>query len=212
MAHPGSLRDQAVARSVSERRDAADAAVGHLLQAAKDLIRDTGSVDLSLRELLDRAGVGTRLFYRHFESKETFLLVLLEDLFNELSAHIADAMAGARGPRRKVSAWVRGVLDQSQPDIAALGRPLLIHAARLNSLYPESYRAVGLKLIEMLTDAITAGVATGEFHSSDPRADARAGFFLTLSVMQSHVLEGTTVSRAEATAITGFILRALQAG
>lgn len=211
MAHQGSLRDQAVARSIADRRDAADAAVEHLLQAAQDLIRETGSVDLSLRELLDKAGVGTRLFYRHFESKETFLLVLLEELFNELSAHIADAMAAARGPRRKVSAWVRGVLDQTAPDIAALGRPLLVHAPRLNSLYPEAYRAVGLTLIEMLTDAIAAGVATGEFHSSDPRGDARAAFFLTLSVMQSHVLEGTTASRSEAAAITGFILRALQA-
>jgi len=208
-AEPSPLRRDAVARGLADRHAAADAAVGQLLEIAQRQIRREGTVDLSLRELLDEAGIGTRWFYRHFESKEAFLLVMLEDLFTHLAEYLCRAMESASTPRHSVIAWINGVLDQAEPDVAELGRPLLVHAARLNEQFPAAYRAVGHAMLAPLTAAISAGVTDGTLRSADSAADARAIFFLTLSIMQSHVLERTTCSPQERAAIADFALRAL---
>ncbi|MGX9787690.1 TetR/AcrR family transcriptional regulator [Mycobacterium sp. MMS18-G62] len=208
-AEPAPLRRDAVARGLADRQAAADAAVGQLLQIAQRQIRRDGTVDLSLRELLDEAGIGTRWFYRHFESKEAFLLVMLEDLFTDLAEYLRRAMDHAGAPRDRVIAWINGVLDQAEPSVAELGRPLLAHAARLNQQFPAAYRAVSHAMLAPLTAAIAAGIADDTLRSADSAADARAIFFMTLSIMQSHVLEGTTCSEQERAGIADFALRAL---
>ena len=208
-AEPTSLRRDAVARGLADRTAAADAMLGQLVQVARRQVRRAGTIDLSLRELLDEAGIGTRWFYRHFESKEAFLLVMLEDLFTDLAEYLTQATDSAGTPRDRVIAWINGVLDQAEPAVAELGRPLLVHAARLNKLFPEAYRAVGHAMLAPLTASISAGAADGTLHSADSPSDARAIFFLTLSLMQSHVLEGTTCSAQERSAIADFALRAL---
>lgn len=208
-AEPTPLRREAVARGLADRRSAADAVVDQLLGIAQRQIRRDGTIDVSLREVLGEAGVGTRWFYRHFESKEAFLLVMLEDLFTGLAEYLTGAMDSACTPQDRVVAWVNGVLDQAEPSIADLGRPLLVHAPRLNQQFPAAYRAVGQAMLAPLAAAICAGAAEGTLRSADSAADARAIFFLTLSIMQSHVLEGTTCSAPERAAIADFALRAL---
>ncbi len=205
------LRRDAVARGLADQRAAADGGIDRLLRVAQELIRREGTVDLSLRELIDQAGVGTRFFYRHFEGKEAFLLVLLEDLFRSLSSALERAIADAPDARHAVIAWVGVMLDQADPEIAALGRPLLVQAARLNQQFPDAYRAVGQAILAPLADTIGTGVADGTLRSNNAAADARAAFFLALSVMQSHVMEGTTPSLQERADIAGFVLRALGA-
>jgi AcrR family transcriptional regulator len=212
MGEPGSLRREAIDRGLAERRAAAGLTVSQLLHAAHRLIRRDGSIDLPLRDILDEAGVGTRFFYRHFGSKESFLLVLLQDLFDQLADHVARSVDAAPDPRHGVIAWVNGVLDQAEPETASLGRPLLVHGARLNHQFPEAYHAVDHTLMRLLTVLIEDGVASGIFDSPKPHADARAIFLLSLSTMQAHVLSGTTASFEERDHISGFALRALGAG
>jgi AcrR family transcriptional regulator len=212
MGEPGSLRWKAIDRGLAERRAAAGLTVGQLLQAAQRLIRRDGNIDLPLRDILDEADVSTRFFYRHFGSKESFLLVLLQDLFDQLADHVAQSVGAATDPHCGIIAWVNGVLDHAEPETASLGRPLLVHGARLNHQFPEAYHAVDHALMRLLTGVIEDGVARGIFHSPKPHADARAIFLLSLSVMQAHVLSGTTASLEERDHISGFALRALGAG
>lgn len=209
MAQTGSLRNEAVDRGLAERRAAAGVAVGQLLQAAQRLIRRDGNIDLPLRDILDEAGIGTRFFYRHFDSKESFLLVLLQDLFDRMADHLAESVRTAPDSRDAVIAWINGVLDHAEPETASLGRPLLVHGARLNHQFPEAYRAVDHRLMRLLTVVIEEGRAAGIFHSQNPHADARAIFCLSLSVMQAHVLSGTTASLEERDHVSNFALRAL---
>jgi AcrR family transcriptional regulator len=211
MAEPGSLRREAVDRGLAERRAAAGIAVGQLLQAAQRMIRRDGSIDLPIREIIEEAGVGTRFFYRHFDSKESFLLVLLQDLFDQIADHVTQSVSAAPDPRHGLIAWVCGLLDYAEPETASLGRPLLVHGARLNHQFPEAYHAVDHALMRLLTAVIEDGVGKGIFHSPRPHADARAIFLLSLSVMQAHVLAGTTASPEERDHISGFALRALGA-
>lgn len=205
------LRRAAVARALGDRPAGADAEVTRILEGAYRLIRRDGQMEPSVRDLLAEVGLANRSFYRHFPTKDDLLLVMVEDLQSRLTVFLAERMADQRNPVERVRAWVLGVLEQAvDPDTATLGRPFLVHGPRLQDAYPEIYRATGALLLDLLEEAITSGVAARKLRSRDPRADARAIFHLTMSVMQSHVLDRTRPSQPEQAAVLDFALRALR--
>lgn len=60
-----------------------------LLEAARDLIADTGCSGLNVRQVSDKAGVNLGMFHYHFKTKDAFCRQLLdafyEDFFKELT-------------------------------------------------------------------------------------------------------------------------------
>ncbi|MCW2622300.1 MAG: hypothetical protein JWL64_1902 [Frankiales bacterium] len=214
MAHSESappLRRAAVARALATRQAGAEAEVTRILEGAYRLIRRDGTVEPRLRDLLAEVGLANRSFYRHFSTKDDFLLVMIEDLQARLAVFVTERMAGCSSPLERVTTWIDSVLEQAvDEDSATLGRPFLVNGARLQEAYPDVYRSSGYALLEPLETAITEAVAAGQLHSPDPRADARVVFHLVLSVMQSHVLDRTAPSPEEHAAVLGFALRAMR--
>jgi AcrR family transcriptional regulator len=207
----GPLRQAAVARALHIRRTGAQAEVTRILEGAYRLIRRDGTVEPSMRDLLTEIGISTRSFYRHFPAKDDFLLVLVEDLQARLTATIAQRMAAEPEPAARVREWLLGILDQAvDPETAVLGRPFVVQAARLREAYPDVYRTTGVALLGLLQRAIDDAVDAGHLHSSNPRADARVIFHLTMAVMQSHVLDRTIPTQSEQDAVLDFAFRALR--
>jgi AcrR family transcriptional regulator len=205
------LRQAAAARALSERQASHAAEVTSLIEAAYRLIRRQGVVEPGVREVVAEAGLANRSFYRHFATKDEFWLVLLEDILIRLTGMVAEAMEAQAEPVGRVKAWMATVLDQAvDPDTFLVGRPFLLHGARLREAYPEVYRAIGSALLDLLEGAIREAAESGQVHSPDPRADARSIFHLALSTMQSHVLDRTVPSASERAAVIGFALRALR--
>lgn len=205
------LRRAAVARSLATRQAGAAAEVALLLDAAYRLIRRDSVVEPRMREVLAEAGLATRAFYRYFQSKDEFLLVLLEDLQARLVAATEAAMAVHDSPLDRVRAWVLTVLDQAvDEDSRTLGRPFLVHGARLREAYPGVYRSSATALIDLLELAIREAAVAGELRSADPHTDARAIFHLVMNVMQSHVLDRTIPPPEEHESVLDFALRALR--
>ncbi|MFY9983867.1 MAG: TetR/AcrR family transcriptional regulator [Chthoniobacterales bacterium] len=59
-----------------------------LLQAAADLLEQTGAAGLALRQLAERAGLSRQAPYNHFADKETLLSELVRNGFDRLSREI----------------------------------------------------------------------------------------------------------------------------
>lgn len=57
-----------------------------LRQAFMDLINEHSYEDISVRAITQRAGVGNKTFYRHYQDKETLLYAILGDLLLEAQA------------------------------------------------------------------------------------------------------------------------------
>jgi AcrR family transcriptional regulator len=200
-----------VARALATRQAGAEAEVTRILEGAYRLIRRDGTVEPRLRDLLAEVGLANRSFYRHFSTKDAFLLVMLEDLQSRLAAFVTERMAGCTEPVDRVRAWIDSVLEQAvDEESATLGRPFLVHGARLQEAYPAVYRGSGHALLQPLEVAIADAVSAGQLHSTDPRADARVVLHLVLSVMQSHVLDRTVPSPEEHAAVLSFALRAMR--
>jgi AcrR family transcriptional regulator len=205
------LRRAAVARALADRQAGAELEVTRILEGAYRMIRRDGVVEPGVRELLAEVGLSNRSFYRHFATKDEFLLVLLEDIQGRLTADLAARMAVHAQPQARIRAWVLGVLDQAvDPATATLGRPFLVHGPRLQEAYPDVYRATGAELLGLLEGAIRDAVADGRVVSADPHGDARAIFHLVFSVMQSHVLGRTAPATSEQEALLDFAVRALR--
>lgn len=204
------LRLAAATRALAQRQAQHSTEVTRLIEAAFRLIRRQGVVEPGVREVVAEAGLPNRSFYRHFATKDEFWLVLLEDNLAHLTADVAKAMQAASDPLQQVEAWMLTIFSQAtDPEAIAVGRPFLMHGARLRDAHPEVYRATGSALLDLLEQAIHDAAASGLVRSDDARGDARAIFNLCLSVMQSHVLDRTLPSPNEQARVMGFAFRAL---
>ena len=73
-----------------------------LLDVALDEFARRGYHETSMNDVADAAGVTKPVLYQHFGSKRELYLELLQDVGGRLERDIADATAGARGPREQV--------------------------------------------------------------------------------------------------------------
>ncbi|HEX4244594.1 MAG TPA: TetR/AcrR family transcriptional regulator [Acidimicrobiales bacterium] len=203
---------RAITRAVSDRYRAAAEDVDRIIEAAYRVVERMGKVDPRLRDILDEAGLSTEAFYRHFESKDELLLVLLADGRHRLAGYLAHRMDKADDPLGRVRAWIEGVLAQAvDPVAASRTRPFLTSLNRLTEQYPDEQRSSAQVLVELLRHALEAAADAGLVADSDPSRDALAVYQLVISVMEAHILAGTKPSTGDIEHLVTFSLRAVGA-
>ncbi len=208
---PRPLVARAVARSLSDRVAAATQEVEQLVEATYRIISRDGAVDPRVRDILLESGLSTQAFYRHFRSKDDLLLVLLDDGRRRLADYLQHRIEQARGADAQLRAWISGLLAQAaNPEAAERTRPFIMTMPRLREAFPAEHDESEAVLVGLLTGVIKAGVAAGTMASRHPARDAMAIYRMTLGVMEAHLLARTAPSRAEATHLASFALRALQ--
>jgi AcrR family transcriptional regulator len=114
-----------------------------LLAAARELLAEQG-VDVSLREVARRAGVGVGTLYRHFPTREELVDAVLEDAFAEFLAATREAEAAQ-------DAWtgLTGLIE----------RALLLHAHNRGLRDVVETRAHGRERSEAMRREYAAAVA-----------------------------------------------------
>src|SRR6476646_2371493 len=82
-------RQRAVARSLNAARSRAEQRVQRFLDAAFALIDETGSTELTIKEVIDRSKQSLRAFYQYFDGKDELLLALFEETVHEATDDLA---------------------------------------------------------------------------------------------------------------------------
>lgn len=176
---------------------------GILLDAGFRLLRARGYGALSVSDVLAAAGVSTRSFYRHFDSKEALLRALLDREVEAVANYLGDATQGTSDPVSAVEAWIDRFLDTFfDPRRAA--RSGLFTTPAVLAAFPlaSEHRAIRSKLCRSLADALREGHATGVLVSEDAEGDAMRIFGLvTASVV------GPGSSRKQRDAVRSQVLR-----
>jgi AcrR family transcriptional regulator len=202
-----SLARRAIERSVADRQERYEREVRRIMEAAYELIEQTGTLEPSLRDILAHAGLSTQGFYRYFQSKDELMLVLLDEGRRRLVEYLAHRMQTERSPRERVKAWIGGVLAQaSEPHAAARSRPFVANEDRLAQLFPAEQQASVDMLVDLLAGALSDAVAESE----DPeqiRRDAEAIFRLTFATLQAHLIRGTRPTAQSVDELSRFCLR-----
>jgi AcrR family transcriptional regulator len=82
-----------------------------IVKAALEILRETQSVDFSLRELARRAGVSHNAPYKHFADKRELLAAVSAAGFEALTKRMMREMAGLTTPRAQLLATLRAYID-----------------------------------------------------------------------------------------------------
>ncbi len=82
-----------------------------IVNAALENLRETQSLEVSLRELTRRAGVSHNAPYKHFTDKRELLAAVSAAGFEMLTKRMAHEMAGLSDPRKQLFAMLRAYID-----------------------------------------------------------------------------------------------------
>src|SRR3954466_195518 len=81
-----------------------------LLLAAREVLAERRNYGLRVEDVLQRAGLSTRAFYRHFSGKAALFLALFEEESLRADQRLRARMERATDPADAVRQWVGGVL------------------------------------------------------------------------------------------------------
>jgi AcrR family transcriptional regulator len=208
-----SLANRAVERALAERRAAYAGEVRKLLEAAFVLIERTGELEPRVGDVVRRAGLSNQAFYRHFPSKQAFLVAVLDEGVQILASYLAHRMGAVTGGAEKVREWLRGMLEQGlSPAGASATRPFVQARGRLSESYPEEVAESERRLTALLRDALRSAVADGQLPDADPDRDAETLYQLAMGWLAARLAESAPPERRDAERLVDFALHGLRRG
>jgi len=98
-----------------------------LLASGRELYPQLGAAALSVRALAEHAGVNAGMFHYHFESKDTFLRTLLQQLYEEMFTQLSQEIGLPGAP-----------LQRLRQALAVLGRFLRTHGAVIGRIWADA--------------------------------------------------------------------------
>jgi len=144
-----------------------------LLDAASDVLREEGVGGLSVAQVLDRAALSTRAFYRHFDSKDALVSEVFTEMARAETRRLKRRMASAANPSEAVVAWIDGRLDLAFNDrIRSDLRQMSLEAQTQMFAAPALVGDAYGEILKPLVEQLESGKDVGLFPDADPMADA----------------------------------------
>jgi AcrR family transcriptional regulator len=205
-------QQRAVTLPVESARQRALAQSVKFVQAALELLSQPGRSDLTVTEVVERAGVSLRTFYQRFGGKDEFMLAVLEESLLHGRGLTEDAMGDEQDPVERLRIAVTGMLAPVSPRARNRRAALAREHLRLAQLYPEEIQQLGEPAIELLTLEIARGAESGAIRRDDPRRLAVMVHHLISAHTVAALLETLDLTRApvDGNDIWEFVRRALQ--
>jgi AcrR family transcriptional regulator len=165
-------------RPATRRRDklAPDPGVRRaILAAATKSVREQGVRGLSIASVLERAGLSTRAFYRHFESKDQLVAAVFVEMAGIEMRRLRRKMAAEATPVEAVAAWIDGRLDLAfDENVKSDLRRLSLEAQSQMFASPELIQPAYAMMLEPLVEQLQRGLEQSVFRDIDPLIEAQA--------------------------------------
>jgi AcrR family transcriptional regulator len=155
---------------------------GRLMEAALYVMRQNGFQGASVQDILDRAGLSTRAFYRQFRSKDDLLLAMFRTASIPDVARVERSVAEKAVPLEAVCAWIDEMVAMAF-DAKRVRRLVIFNAvARQAQGYEDEEDSLRTRLIVPLLEALRRGLDDGSFPAAEPLTDANTIYDLVWSV------------------------------
>jgi AcrR family transcriptional regulator len=176
-----------------------DAERDRILVAALEVLRRNEGEEATVADILQEAGLSTRAFYRHFQTKEDVVRALYERDAESFAAHIRRRVDVATGAEDALAVWVYEMLglayDRRRAErVSALGSPMVL---RVINGSPSQQLGTDL-LVEPLREVLATGLASGQFPITVPELDCLAIRAVTWETVQWARAGSPRLSRREA--------------
>ncbi|HEX3796848.1 MAG TPA: TetR/AcrR family transcriptional regulator [Acidimicrobiales bacterium] len=198
---PG-VTDRIARRTLAKRESEYAAEVRRLLDAALELMGQGGtSTRPRVADIVAASGLSNDAFYRHFKSKEDLVAAILEDGAERLRSYLAHQMAKSPTPEDQVRRWVKGVLAQADPDIAATTLAVLWNGSTAGGGVAAGRHFASTPLASLLSQPFAA------LGSDAPELHAALAAHATLGMLSDYLWRHEVPTRADIDQITAFCLR-----
>ena len=142
-----------------------------LMDAAIRVMTGSDYLDVTVADVLAEAGLSTRSFYRHFETKEALLIALMGRDAAAVGHLLDRAVDRAGDPVGAVTAWLDGYLAVFYEP--GRSRRTMLYAssgARVSPAIVAEQAELRQVVVRPLMRALRAGHRTGVLHSPAPAA------------------------------------------
>jgi AcrR family transcriptional regulator len=138
--------------------------------AARRLIDRQGG-NFTTQELTQEAGVAVQTFYRSFESKDSLLLAVFEEVIGEFCQHYRDQLSQAEDPVTRIHFYVTSAMGswRTNPSFAQF---ITAQHWRLFQIYPTEVAAATDQFTRLIQHDLELAAAAGLLSPADPEHDA----------------------------------------
>ena len=158
-----------------------------LLRAVVEVASGTGYGDLTVRDVIQRAGVSRRTFYEHFENKEEAFLAAYDLVVTRLASEVQASTTQGRSWSEKIGLGLATFLDR------LAGDPALAHLCIVEVLAAGPPALAGrAAAIEAFRVFLEPGVREAPEGLPVPALAAQTAIGGAYEVVYSHVLHGRT--------------------
>ena len=148
---------------------------GYIIDAAYGCLSAPHSGPIPVAAILQRAGVSTRAFYRHFESKDELFLAMLRQVSDALAGRLDRIAEEDTCPVDQLKAWISHMFGWMHD--AELQMHLTVidsDEVRVAKGYRETREQAHLDRERSLAEILRRGRDEGSFPLADPERDAVA--------------------------------------
>ena len=198
-----------VERALGPKRQKYQAEFDLLVTAARGVMTTQGSVDATVAQVLEAAGLSTSAFYRHFPTKDDLLLELVKQAGANTRAFLSHRLDEQTTAPARVRAWIEGMFALLGTKRALrANRPFLLAHPRLVERFPDEIERNIELLVGPLADAIGDIRQPGEAAIGDALLIHHQVFGILLDrAAMNRLTDPTEVER-----VVEFSFRALRAG
>jgi len=199
-------RQRALDRSLVEARRRALDKSSCFVDAAIELLNETGGLQFTVQEVVDRSKLSLRSFYQSFASKDDLLLALFEEYVVAATAWQADLMSGHDDPIEQIRVFLTSLwAGRLKPEVTVA---LAVYHVTLGATRPADLARALEPQREVLLDAVQRGVAAGQVRD-DIACDRLAEILLHTgnAAVQTKILRTASESPDD---VWAFCLGALQ--
>jgi AcrR family transcriptional regulator len=177
-----SWRDRAVERSLRSARAKAMSRSDRFLEAATEILSETGRTDFTVQELIERSKTSLRSFYQHFSGKEELLLALFEEIITTSTSEWRAEIATLPDAVTSLRLLLDRIYSQAaRPGGGGINRALSVYHLQLAESRPAEYARVLSPLRDLILELVQRGVQEGAIRTD---IDAET---LAMIVMQTLV-------------------------
>lgn len=186
---------------------------GRIIDATYECLLEPHEGPVPVAAILARAGVSSRAFYRHFESKDELFLAMLQNLTAALSGWLDDIARGPGTPAEQLRAWIGQMFAlATEPLVSSYLAVMESDEMRSAKGYPYVRELARTDRERSLAEILRRGVQDGSFPLAEPEVDAVAINALVSRQLTVPVpVDPASVDIAERR-VLGFAMRALGAG
>ena len=175
-----------MSRPGRRRRHRPDDELTLILDGALAVMRRNGYAAASVADILDEAGLSTRAFYRHFDSKDALLRAMYRRDADAVADELRAATEAAPDPVTALEAWLDGFLalffDPRRAERAAI---MVSEGTRRAAGYHEEEERAVAAIVAPLIEVLRAGSVSGALRSEAPIRDGYAIYAVAASASGS---------------------------